>query len=124
MVACFDGAAIQDAVFERQAPLRRAFAELSAAARAANAALPPGAGMDDPCAFCGGARPHGKNDEFLPCCGVSVCSGCSMAASMRGVPCGKCGKTVPQMPNDLLDAYARLAAAVAALASTSPNPYL
>ena len=91
--------------------MRRAFAELSAAERAANAALPPGAGMDDPCAFCGGARPHGKNDEFLPCCGVSVCSGCSMAASMRGVPCGKCGKTVPQMPNDLLDAYARLAAA-------------
>ena len=91
--------------------MRRAFAELSAAERAANAALPPGAGMENPCAFCGGARPHGKNDEFLPCCGVSVCSGCSMAAAMRGVPCGKCGKTVPQMPNDLLDAYARLAAA-------------
>ena len=91
--------------------MRRAFAELSAAERAANAALPPGAGMENPCAFCGGARPHGKNDEFLPCCGVSVCSGCSMAAAMRGVPCGKCGKTVPQMPNDLLDAYAKLAAA-------------
>ena len=30
---------------------------------------------------------------------------------MRPTPCGKCGKTVPQMPNDLLDAYARLAAA-------------
>ena len=91
--------------------MRRAFAELSAAEKKANAALPPGAGMESPCALCGGARPHGKNDEFLPCCGVSVCSGCSMAASMRGVPCGKCGKTVPQMPNDLLDAYARLAAA-------------
>ena len=31
--------------------MRRAFAELSAAERAANAALPPGAGMEDPCAF-------------------------------------------------------------------------
>jgi tetratricopeptide (TPR) repeat protein len=91
--------------------MRRAFAELSAAEKKINASVPPGAGMEDPCAFCGGARPHGKNDEFLPCCGVSVCSGCSMAASMRGVPCGKCGKTVPSQPTDLLDAYARLAAA-------------
>ena len=91
--------------------MRRAFVELSAAEKKVNAALSPGAGMEDPCAFCGGARPHGKNDEFLPCCGVSVCSGCSMAASMRPAPCGKCGKTVPQQPTDLLDAYARLAAA-------------
>ena len=58
--------------------------------------------MEDPCAVCGGAR----NDEFLPCCGVSVCSGCSLAA-VRPVPCGKCGKTIPQMPTDILDAYAR-----------------
>ena len=91
--------------------MRRAFAELSAAEKKVNAALPPGAGMEDPCVFCGGARPHGKNDEFLPCCGVSVCSGCSLAAARRPTPCGKCGGTVPQQPNDLLDAYARLAAA-------------
>ena len=87
--------------------MRRAFAELSAAEKKANAALPPGAGMEDPCAFCGGAR----NDEFLPCCGVGVCSGCSLAASMRPVPCGKCGGTIPSQPTELLDAYARLAAA-------------
>ena len=87
--------------------MRRAFAELSAAEKKANAALPPGAGMENPCAVCGGAR----NDEFLPCCGVSVCSGCSLAASMRPVPCGKCGGTIPSQPTDLLDAYARLAAA-------------
>ena len=66
--------------------MRRAFAELSAAERAANAALPPGAGMENPCAFCGGARPHGKNDEFLPCCGVSVVTKRigDAASAMRG----------------------------------------
>ena len=38
--------------------MRRAFVELSAAEKKVNATLPPGAGMEDPCAFCGGARPH------------------------------------------------------------------